>query len=413
MQHAATVRRAHLRMTALLALLTALLTLICVDTAPEAASTSVAAGSRSVRPTVTPIAGGIRVSWPGKSQCRVRLSKQGSSKWHTRTTGLSPQLVTNLAPAVRYRVRLICRKGKRWLPAGRASSWLHPGAIPSGHPDAGSPRTGGPGMPAIPTADGPAAPPAPGSRPPTDAREIWVDPTAGSDAATGTESTPLRTVRAAWESIPAGRQLADPTWIQITPGSVAAGDLPNYWEHRWGTIATPIVLNAARGAHTVTFMAGVNLYDVAHVTFTGVDIISAGDPFHCELCSNVTVTEALLDGLGRPQEVVKANQSQYLQFLGNTMRGATGNVLDFVAVAHASIRGNRISGAGDWCAYVKGGSAYIEMMGNEISDCGTGGFTAGQGTGFEFMVARGCATRPMGCLSLTTSSTTRPGRGWG
>jgi len=35
--------------------------------------------------------------------------------------------------------------------------------------------------------------------------------------------------------------------------------------------------------------------------------------------------------------------------------------------------------------YTKGGSAYIDVVGNEVFDCGTGGITAGQGTGFEFM----------------------------
>jgi hypothetical protein len=37
--------------------------------------------------------------------------------------------------------------------------------------------------------------------------------------------------------------------------------------------------------------------------------------------------------------------------------------------------------------YAKGGSAYLTITGNEFFDAGTGGFTAGQGTGFEFMVA--------------------------
>jgi hypothetical protein len=37
--------------------------------------------------------------------------------------------------------------------------------------------------------------------------------------------------------------------------------------------------------------------------------------------------------------------------------------------------------------YAKGGSAYLTVTGNEFFDAGTGGFTAGQGTGFEFMVS--------------------------
>lgn len=36
---------------------------------------------------------------------------------------------------------------------------------------------------------------------------------------------------------------------------------------------------------------------------------------------------------------------------------------------------------------MKGGSAYFHIEGNEIYNCGTGGFTAGQGSGFEYMVS--------------------------
>ncbi|MBP7006320.1 right-handed parallel beta-helix repeat-containing protein, partial [Patescibacteria group bacterium] len=47
----------------------------------------------------------------------------------------------------------------------------------------------------------------------------------------------------------------------------------------------------------------------------------------------------------------------------------------------------KISNSQDWCMYVKGGSAYIRVEGNEIYNCGTGGFVAGQGTGFEWMTS--------------------------
>ncbi|MEI6451567.1 MAG: right-handed parallel beta-helix repeat-containing protein, partial [Actinomycetes bacterium] len=43
--------------------------------------------------------------------------------------------------------------------------------------------------------------------------------------------------------------------------------------------------------------------------------------------------------------------------------------------------------AGDWGIYLKGGSAYFTIEGNEIYDCLNGGFSAGQGTGFEYMVS--------------------------
>ena len=72
---------------------------------------------------------------------------------------------------------------------------------------------------------------------------------------------------------------------------------------------------------------------------------------------------------------------------GCDISGAWDNTVDFVAVQGGHVVGSRIHRAGDWAMYVKGGSAGITVRGNAFFDAGTGGFTAGQGTGFEFMVA--------------------------
>jgi hypothetical protein len=58
-----------------------------------------------------------------------------------------------------------------------------------------------------------------------------------------------------------------------------------------------------------------------------------------------------------------------------------------VAVQYGHVIGSRIHNAQDWCIYVKGGSAEIRVEGNRIYTCGTGGFTAGQGTGLQFMAS--------------------------
>ncbi len=52
--------------------------------------------------------------------------------------------------------------------------------------------------------------------------------------------------------------------------------------------------------------------------------------------------------------------------------GADDNAIDFVAVQYARITGNTIERANDWCAYVKGGSAFVLVARNRIRDCGTG-----------------------------------------
>lgn len=217
---------------------------------------------------------------------------------------------------------------------------------------------------------------------------LWVDPANGNDSNSGTESTSaLQTLDAAWRMIPLGETLTAPLTIHILPGTLSAEQMPNYWESRYGTPAARITILAENGPGTVTLTGGINMFDVHHLTLQGLHIIPepAGDVFHCELCQHVSVRDSLLDGRDGAHETVKVNQSEYIYLINNDISGAGDNAIDFVAVQNGSISGNRISNAGDWCAYVKGGSAYISVEKNEIFNCGTGGFTAGQGTGFQFM----------------------------
>ena len=86
-------------------------------------------------------------------------------------------------------------------------------------------------------------------------------------------------------------------------------------------------------------------------------------------------------------ETVKINPSQYITLTNNDIFGSYENVIDFVGVQYGTIRDNRLHDADDWCIYLKGGSAYFVIERNVIYNCGTGSFTAGQGTGFEFMRA--------------------------
>ena len=82
---------------------------------------------------------------------------------------------------------------------------------------------------------------------------------------------------------------------------------------------------------------------------------------------------------------MKINQSQHVAITRNFISGADDNAIDFVSVQHARVTGNTIERANDWCAYAKGGSAFVTVARNRIRRCGTGGFTAGQGTGLQFM----------------------------
>lgn len=217
---------------------------------------------------------------------------------------------------------------------------------------------------------------------------LWVDQQRGADRRSGaTRAQALRTVEEAWRRIPAHKPLTKGYRIMLTRGTYPAGAVPNYWESRWGSARAPISIESADGPGAAVLPA-LNLFDVRYLSLVGLRVrAGGGDVLHCERCDHFTVSKVQVAGGAEVQEAVKVNQSSYVTIEDSDISGAGDNSIDFVAVQHGDIRRNRIHGAGDWCMYVKGGSAYHRVEGNEIFDCGTGGFTAGQGTGFEFMVS--------------------------
>ena len=220
---------------------------------------------------------------------------------------------------------------------------------------------------------------------PKGARTLVVDIRHGADRNPGTAKRPLRTVAAAWRRIPQAKELTRPVRILVRPGRYGAKTLPNYWESHWGTEQAPIVIKSARRGKAS--FASVNLYDLRWVAFTGISFKDKFDLFHCELCQHVLLDHSRL--VGSPKnlhENIKVNQSQHIAITGNLVSGADDNAIDFVSVQHARVTGNTIEHANDWCAYAKGGSAFVTVARNRIRHCGTGGFTAGQGTGFQFMI---------------------------
>ncbi len=221
--------------------------------------------------------------------------------------------------------------------------------------------------------------------------ELYVDGAIGDDENSGTsQNAALRTVDEAWRRVPQNVQFSSTGYrINIAGGYYPESSLPNYWESRYGTYQHPIILQPLPGA-TVTFGGDMNIFDTRYLYILDITIAPspAGDAFHCEACDHVLLRRVTMNGGNREaHETVKVNQSTHFYIEDSNIHGAEDNVIDFVAVQYGHIVRNRIHNAQDWCAYVKGGSAYITIEGNEISDCGTGGFTAGQGTGFEFMTA--------------------------
>ena len=87
------------------------------------------------------------------------------------------------------------------------------------------------------------------------------------------------------------------------------------------------------------------------------------------------------------QEAFKANQTQYLYIEDCDIGGGFDNGLDCVAVQYGHVLRSRLHDADSWCAYLKGGSAYFYVEGNELYSANEGGFSAGQGSGFEYMTS--------------------------
>jgi hypothetical protein len=222
-------------------------------------------------------------------------------------------------------------------------------------------------------------------------QQVWIDPVNGDDSRTGdSRATALRTLTEAWNRIPQGTPLTTGYELMLMAGNYPESSLPNYLESRYGTAAAPIVIQAADGVGTAVLQGDLNIYDTRYLTLQQFQIIPnpPGDAFHCEQCQHITLRGMVLSGGNREaHETVKINQSQYIFIEDSDISGADDNAIDYVAVQYGHIIGSRIHNAGDWCLYAKGGSAYLRIEGNEIFNCGTGGFTAGQGTGLEFMTA--------------------------
>lgn len=223
--------------------------------------------------------------------------------------------------------------------------------------------------------------------------DFYVDVVNGSDSASGT--TPgqaWKSVNRAWDEIPTSATLTTGYRFNLMNGTYTTDQLPNYWELKEGTASFPIILRAATSQTAVKFTRDINMANVSYFYLIGIEISPAGggDAFHCEGCDHLLIRGCTLNGGSTTtgaHETLKVNQSQYVYIENNNILYADDNNIDFVGVQYGHIIGNNVHEASDWCAYVKGGSAYIRVESNTFYNCGTGGFTAGQGSGFQFMTS--------------------------
>lgn len=228
-------------------------------------------------------------------------------------------------------------------------------------------------------------------------QNIWIDPVLGNDENSGaTRALAMRTVRAAWQSIPVGTNPRTGYRLLLTRGTYSRaggpGDnLPNFWDDRMGTAQFPIIVESVDGRGAAVLQGDINSKGLKYFYLINVTIapVPAGDPLHFELGDHILVRGVTLNGGSRQEghETLKVNQTKYMYVEDSDISGADDNAIDFVAVQYGHVIGNKIHNSGDWCMYSKGGSANLLISGNEIYDCGTGGYTAGQGVGFQYMTA--------------------------
>ncbi len=221
-------------------------------------------------------------------------------------------------------------------------------------------------------------------------RDLWVDPTNGNDSHDGTSrANALRTLNAAWERIPRGTMSGNGFRIMLARGAYPESSLPEYMDQRRGTSQFPIIIQAADGRGTVTLAGDLNMANVSYMYLLDINIVPqpAGDSFHCERCDHFLIRGVTMNSGGGAQETLKVNQTQYFYLEDSDISGSYQTAVDYVSVQYGHTARNKIHRAGDWCMYVKGGSGYMRIEGNEFYDCTTGGFLAGEGAGFEFMVS--------------------------
>ncbi len=211
-------------------------------------------------------------------------------------------------------------------------------------------------------------------------QDYWISPS-GNDSNDGSQTAPFASFSHAWSLVPRNSPLTTGFRFHVTAGSYSAPDL--YIEDRIGSATAPIIFQSEG---SVSINGNFNSRNLHYVYFIGLSYTSPNDVMHFELGDHILLRNMTLRSPSRgAQEGLKVNQSQYFYVEDSDISGAHDNPVDFVAVQYGHVVRSKIHDGEDWCMYAKGGSASLAIEDNEFYDCGTGGFTAGQGTGFEYM----------------------------
>ncbi len=222
-------------------------------------------------------------------------------------------------------------------------------------------------------------------------KELYVAPN-GNDSNNGlSPSKPLRTLTAAWAKIPGGATLTGTGYrINLLPGQYPCepgepDDCQNYFANRIGTYQYPIILRALNGPGTATVRGGFDLNAVAYLylldltlaggmplptNLSGNNLLHIADSHHILLRgSTLAGPNCPNDGCNNLQEVLKVNQAQYVYVENSVIGGAWHSAVDYFSVQYGHFLNNRVHTTGQWGMYVKGGTAYLRVEGNEFDHC--------------------------------------------
>ncbi|MBO0799809.1 MAG: right-handed parallel beta-helix repeat-containing protein [Blastocatellia bacterium] len=226
--------------------------------------------------------------------------------------------------------------------------------------------------------------------------DIYLDPTNGNDGNDGSSRTAaLKTLKVAWDKIPADTQLTNGYRINILPGIVPCpSNCNNYLAQKYGTAQFPIIITAADGRGTATIQGGLNVFKVNYLYLMDLNIEAgngvgtfSNDVLHFEQVYNLLMRGLKVTGLNPAefQEVIKANQCQNVYLEDSEVSGCGSTGVDFFAVQWGHIVNNRIHNAGTYGMYLKGGSGYFRVEANEIYNTQFG-FGAGEGSNISYLV---------------------------
>ena len=233
--------------------------------------------------------------------------------------------------------------------------------------------------------------------------DLWVDPVQGDDSRSGaSQAEALRTLTAAWNL---ANDFTNTGYrINLLPGTFtcepSTDNCLNYFASRYASFDHPLIVQAANGAGTVTIQGGLNLYSLSSVYFIDLDLAGGGSLPTNSSGNNLlhlsNSDRVLLRGLrvlgpdcdndqcNNLQEVLKVNQTQNLYVEESELGGAWHTVVDCFALQYGHFINNTMHTAGQWGMYLKGGSAYLTIEGNEIRNTYLG-FQAGQSSNLAVM----------------------------